>query len=167
MKKVLGGLLVQEYDAETYDPEKLVCVTERKPTEKEMEDLNFAWKVVKHTKSNAIVLAKDNMTTGVGPGQTNRVLPTKIAIDYAGERAKGSVLASDAFSRSRTVSRRRQRPALRRLSSRAARSMISFRSTSVINTASRWYFAGCATLSIKPRTVARGQAARYAFWLGI
>lgn len=97
MKKVLGGLLVQEYDAETYDPEKLVCVTERKPTEKEMEDLNFAWKVVKHTKSNAIVLAKDNMTTGVGPGQTNRVLPTKIAIDYAGERAKGSVLASDAF----------------------------------------------------------------------
>lgn len=97
MKKVLGGLLVQEYDSETYDPEKLVCVTERKPTDKEMEDLNFAWKVVKHTKSNAIVLAKDNMTTGVGPGQTNRVLPTKIAIDYAGERAKGSVLASDAF----------------------------------------------------------------------
>lgn len=97
MKKVLGGLLVQEYDADTYDAEKLVCVTNRKPTEKEMEDLNFAWKVVKHTKSNAIVLAKDNMTTGVGPGQTNRVLPTKIAIDYAGERAKGSVLASDAF----------------------------------------------------------------------
>ena len=97
MKKVLGGLLVQEYDSETYDPEQLVCVTERKPTEKEMEDLNFAWKVVKHTKSNAIVLAKDNMTTGVGPGQTNRILPTKIAIDYAGDRAKGSVLASDAF----------------------------------------------------------------------
>ena len=97
MKKVLGGLLVQEYDSTLYEEEKLVCVTDRKPTEKEMEDLNFAWKVVKHTKSNAIVLAKDNMTTGVGPGQTNRVLPTKIAIDYAGERAKGSVLASDAF----------------------------------------------------------------------
>lgn len=97
MKKVLGGLLVQEIDSELYHEEDLVCVTDRKPTEKEMADLNFAWKVVKHTKSNAIVLARDNMTTGVGPGQTNRVLPTKIAIDYAGDRAKGSVLASDAF----------------------------------------------------------------------
>lgn len=97
MKKVLGGLLVQQIDLQLYNPEELKCVTDRKPTEKEMEDLNFAWKVVKHTKSNAIVLAKDKMTVGVGPGQTNRVVPTKIAIEYAGERAKGSVMASDAF----------------------------------------------------------------------
>lgn len=97
MKKVLGGLLVQQIDSELYHPEELKCVTERKPTDKEMEDLNFAWKVVKHTKSNAIVLAKDKMTVGVGPGQTNRVVPTKVAIEYAGERAKGAVMASDAF----------------------------------------------------------------------
>lgn len=167
MKKVLGGLLVQEYDAETYDPEKLVCVTERKPTEKEMEDLNFAWKVVKHTKSNAIVLAKDNMTTGVGPGQTNRVLPTKIAIDYAGERAKGSVLASDAFF---------PFPDCVQEAAKAGVTAIIQPGGSVNDQLSidecnkhgiAMVFCGCATLSIKPRTVVRGQAARYAFWLGI
>lgn len=97
MKKVLGGLLVQQIDSELFNEADLKFVTERRPTPKEMEDLRFAWKVVKHTKSNAIVLAKDNMTLGVGPGQTNRIVAAKIAIEYAGDRAKGSVMASDAF----------------------------------------------------------------------
>lgn len=97
MKKVAGGLLVQQLDLDLYDHDKLKVVTERKPTIEELEQLMFAWRVVKHTKSNAIVLAKDNMTVGVGPGQTNRITSLNIAIDYAGERAQGSVMGSDAF----------------------------------------------------------------------
>jgi phosphoribosylaminoimidazolecarboxamide formyltransferase/IMP cyclohydrolase len=62
-----------------------------------MKDLKFALKVVKHVKSNAIVLAKDGVTVGIGVGQVNRIWPTEQAIKQAGERAKGSVLASDAF----------------------------------------------------------------------
>ena len=62
-----------------------------------MEQLLFAWKVVKQTKSNAIVLAKDSATVGVGPGQTNRVTALDLAIRYAGNKAEGSVMASDAF----------------------------------------------------------------------
>lgn len=95
-KKVAGGLLVQEIDTELMG-EELKVVTEKQPTEKEMKDLLFAWKVVKYTKSNAIVLAKDNVTTGVGPGQTNRVTALEIAINYAKEKSVGSVMASDAF----------------------------------------------------------------------
>ena len=72
-------------------------ITDKKPTEAEMKDLKFAWKVVKHTKSNAIVLAKDDATVGVGPGQTNRITALELAINYGGENAKGSVMASDAF----------------------------------------------------------------------
>lgn len=120
MKKVLGGLLVQEYDAETYDPEKLVCVTERKPTEKEMEDLNFAWKVVKHTKSNAIVLAKDNMTTASARDRRTASCRPRLRLTMPASGRRALCLRRMRFSRSRTVSRRRQRPALRRLSSRAA-----------------------------------------------
>jgi len=75
----------------------LVCVTERKPTEEELKALKFGWKVVKHTKSNAIVLCKEDMTLGIGPGQTNRITAAELAIKYAGEKAKGAVLASDAF----------------------------------------------------------------------
>lgn len=97
MKKVAGGLLVQEYDDQFYHEQDLKCVTERKPTEAELAQLNFAWKVVKYAKSNAIVLAKDNHTVGVGPGQTNRIEALEIALDYAKENAAGSVLASDAF----------------------------------------------------------------------
>lgn len=62
-----------------------------------MQDLLFAWRVVKHTKSNAIVLAKDNQTVGVGPGQTNRITALELAIKYGGEQVKDSVMASDAF----------------------------------------------------------------------
>ncbi len=95
-KTVLGGLLIQDMDLQLLDGE-MKTVTERKPTEKEMEDLLFAWKVVKHTKSNAIVLAKDKCTTGVGPGQVSRIWALENAIRQGGERIPGSVLASDAF----------------------------------------------------------------------
>ena len=59
--------------------------------------MEFAWKVVKHTKSNAIVLAKDDQTVGVGPGQTNRITALELAVKYGGDKVKGAVLASDAF----------------------------------------------------------------------
>ena len=97
MKKVPGGLLVQELNADFIDDSLLKVVTIKQPTEKEMRDLLFAFKVVKHTKSNAIVLAKDNATIGIGPGQTNRVGALEIAIKYAGDKTQGSVMASDAF----------------------------------------------------------------------
>jgi len=79
------------------DYEQLKVVTERAPHEEELKDLLFAWKVVKHVKSNAIVLARDRTTLAVGTGQPNRVWPTEHCVRQAGEKAKGSVLASDAF----------------------------------------------------------------------
>lgn len=94
---VEGGMLVQDNDALQLDPSTLKVVTDRAPTDEELKQLLFGWKVVKHVKSNAIVLAKDNMTIGVGAGQMNRVGAARIAIEQAGEKAKGSVLASDAF----------------------------------------------------------------------
>ncbi|ANB60427.1 bifunctional phosphoribosylaminoimidazolecarboxamide formyltransferase/IMP cyclohydrolase [Anoxybacteroides amylolyticum] len=94
---VKGGLLVQDEDRYTLDDAELKVVTKREPTEQEWEDLQLAWKVVKHVKSNAIVLAKDGMTIGVGAGQMNRVGAAKIAIEQAGEKAQGAALASDAF----------------------------------------------------------------------
>lgn len=97
MKKVMGGLLVQQRDIELFREEDWKVVTEKAPTPQEIEDMKFAWKVVKHTKSNAIAVAKNNMSLGAGPGQTNRIMATRIALDYAGERAKGAALASDAY----------------------------------------------------------------------
>lgn len=97
LKRVSGGLLVQEPDVKDFDEKDLKVVTKRPPTETEMRDLLFAWKVVKHVKSNAIVLAKDRTTVGMGMGQVNRIWPTRQSIAQAGERARGAVLASDAF----------------------------------------------------------------------
>jgi len=122
MKKVYGGLLVQKYDeslikGEDYSlfntkasveksilpsgKEKTVygcgVVTDRAPTKEEIEAMLFAWKVVKHTKSNAIVIGKEGRTTGIGMGQTNRIWAAQQAIAHAGEESKGSVMASDAF----------------------------------------------------------------------
>ena len=94
---VNDGLLVQDVDDHKLTKEDLRCVTNRKPTEEELEQLLFAWTVVKHVKSNAIVLVKDNMTIGVGAGQMNRVGAARIAIEQAQEKAKGSVMGSDAF----------------------------------------------------------------------
>lgn len=94
---VEGGMLVQESDVHTLSDADLKVVTERQPTDEEMKQLLFAWKVVKHVKSNAILLAADNMTVGVGAGQMNRVGAARIAIEQAGGKARGAVLASDAF----------------------------------------------------------------------
>ncbi len=97
MKKVSGGILIQETDNNLYEEADLKVVTDRIPTEREMEDMKFAMKVVKHIKSNGIVLAKDGKTIGVGPGQTNRVWAIENAIRQATEPTEGSILASDAF----------------------------------------------------------------------
>lgn len=122
MKKVYGGLLVQQYDESLIagedmnlfntkakvevsllptGKEKTVygngVVTDRAPTKEEVEAMLFAWKVVKHTKSNAIVIAKQGRTTGIGMGQTNRIWAAQQSIAHAGSEAKGSVMASDAF----------------------------------------------------------------------
>lgn len=94
---VTGGALVQEVDRLSYEDVSATIPTETKPTEEEWKQLKMAWKVVKHVKSNAIVLAKEDRTIGIGAGQMNRVGAAKIAIEQAGELVKGSVLASDAF----------------------------------------------------------------------
>jgi len=97
MKKVAGGLLVQNYNNSLYNEEELKVVTKVAPTKEQMEDLKFAMKVVKHTKSNGIVFAKNKQTIGVGPGQLNRIMATKIGLEYAGQKAVDGVMASDAF----------------------------------------------------------------------
>jgi phosphoribosylaminoimidazolecarboxamide formyltransferase/IMP cyclohydrolase len=94
---VHGGVLVQEEDAFSFDDATITVPTKRQPTEQEWEDLKIAWKVVKHVKSNAIVLTKDNMTVGIGAGQMNRVGSAKIAIEQAGDKVSGSAMGSDAF----------------------------------------------------------------------
>ncbi|RJX25799.1 MAG: bifunctional phosphoribosylaminoimidazolecarboxamide formyltransferase/IMP cyclohydrolase PurH [Dethiobacter sp.] len=96
-KKVSGGLLLQDDLKEVYNSGQWRNVTSRKPTEQETKDLIFALKVVKHVKSNAIVIAKRQQTLGIGAGQMSRVGSVKIAVNQAGENIKGSVMASDAF----------------------------------------------------------------------
>jgi len=96
-KKVRGGLLVQEYDTLELNNADLEVVTEVKPTAEDLEELCFAWKIVKHVKSNAIVVTKNFGTVGIGAGQMNRVGAAKIALEQAGAKAAGSYLASDAF----------------------------------------------------------------------
>jgi phosphoribosylaminoimidazolecarboxamide formyltransferase/IMP cyclohydrolase len=96
-RAVSGGLLLQSRD-DAPDPEsEWKCVTRRAVADTELHDLRFAWKVVKHVKSNAIVLAKDRQVIGVGAGQMNRVESVSIATRKAGDSARGSVLAGDAF----------------------------------------------------------------------
>lgn len=97
MKKVTGGMLIQELDTLVAKREDMEVVTKRQPTEQEWTDLLFAWNVVKHVKSNAIVLAKDGVTIGVGAGQMNRVGSAAIATAQAGDKVRGSVMSSDAF----------------------------------------------------------------------
>jgi phosphoribosylaminoimidazolecarboxamide formyltransferase/IMP cyclohydrolase len=96
-RRVGGGLLVQGQDRGSAEVASAKVVTRRAPTAEEMADLAFAWKVCKHVKSNAIVLAKGGMVVGVGAGQMSRIDSTAIAVRKAGDRVKGSVLASDAF----------------------------------------------------------------------
>lgn len=97
LRALTGGALYTERDAIDWNPEALQVVTERTPTESEWKDLHFAWRVVKHVKSNAIVVAKEGVVRGVGAGQMNRVGSVRLALEQAGEHARGAVLASDAF----------------------------------------------------------------------
>lgn len=97
IKKVEGGLLIQEPDELEITRDDLKVVTKGKPKDREIKSLLFAWKAVKHVKSNAIVIAKDEQTIGIGGGQTSRVESVKIAIKKAGKNVKGSCLASDGF----------------------------------------------------------------------
>ncbi len=96
-RKVKGGFLVQTADAVPEGNIKLNTVTKRKPTKAEIADLLFAWRAVKHVKSNAIVLASDKTLRGMGAGQPSRIISAQIAIEKAAEKAKASVLASDAM----------------------------------------------------------------------
>lgn len=97
LKKVGGGILVQEIDRDLYNEEDINVVTDRIPTENEMKDLRLAMKVVKHIKSNGIVIAKEGKTIGIGPGQVNRIWAVENSIKQATDNTKGAVLASDAF----------------------------------------------------------------------
>ncbi len=97
IKTISGGYLVQDCNQKTIDSDNLNVVTKKKPTEQEIIDLVFAWKVCKHVKSNAIVVAKDGKTLGVGAGQTSRVASVEIALNSASCNSKDAVLASDAF----------------------------------------------------------------------
>jgi phosphoribosylaminoimidazolecarboxamide formyltransferase/IMP cyclohydrolase len=96
-KKVVGGLLIQDIDNSTFNDSDVKVVTKLQPTEEQMNDLKFAFRVVKHCKSNAIVLASNGSTVGIGVGQTNRIWATNQAIEHSEGKCKGSVLASDAF----------------------------------------------------------------------
>jgi phosphoribosylaminoimidazolecarboxamide formyltransferase/IMP cyclohydrolase len=97
LKRILGGMLIQQPDLGTLQDKELKVVTKREPTPAELVDLNFAWKVCKHVKSNAIVFAKDRATIGVGAGQMSRVDSVKIAVAKAQGSLQGTAVASDAF----------------------------------------------------------------------
>ena len=97
MRRVLGGILIQDRDLEVEDRSDMQVVTEAQPGKREWDDMLFAWRIAHFVHSNAIVLVKDLATVGIGAGQMSRVDAVRIAVEKAGERAKGSVLASDAF----------------------------------------------------------------------
>jgi len=97
MVSVLGGLLVQQDDRAMEEPESWTVVTDRQPTKEEQAAMAFAWKAVKHVKSNAIVVANQQQTLGIGAGQMNRVGSVKLAIEQAVAKAETAALASDAY----------------------------------------------------------------------
>ena len=96
-RRISGGLLVQQRDDQPDSESEYKVVTKREPREQELSDLNFGWKVCKHVKSNAIVLAKAGMVVGVGAGQMSRLDSSFMSAHKAGERSQGSIIASDAF----------------------------------------------------------------------
>ena len=93
----MGGLLVQDANNSEENTENWISVTNKNPSNQINLDLNFAWKICKHVKSNAIVIAKNQKTIGIGAGQMNRVGAAKIALNAAGELSSEAVLASDGF----------------------------------------------------------------------
>jgi len=94
---VVGGMLIEEFDRIPGDPAELRVLSKRQPADTELSDLRFAWRCVKHVKSNAVVLVKDRVMVGMGAGQPNRVTSARLAVQQAGEKARGSVSASDAL----------------------------------------------------------------------
>ena len=97
LRQVVGGLLVQDRDFDLEDRSEMQVVTERRPTEAEWQQLSFAWKVCKRVKSNAIVIARDLETIGIGAGQMSRVDSVRLALEKARNGVEGAVLASDAY----------------------------------------------------------------------
>ncbi len=97
VKKVVGGLLIQDRDLKDFNPEALKVVTKKKPGKQEIASMTFGWKIAKHVKSNSIVLCKGTKTVGIGAGQMSRVDSVRIAVIKAGKNAYGATLASDAF----------------------------------------------------------------------
>jgi phosphoribosylaminoimidazolecarboxamide formyltransferase/IMP cyclohydrolase len=97
MKRIMGGMLVQDWDCEVDQRENMTVISTRHPTEAEWGDLLFGWRVAKHTKSNAIILTKDLMTVGVGAGQMSRVDSANLAVNRSRHPLAGSAVASDAF----------------------------------------------------------------------
>ncbi|GBG57522.1 bifunctional purine biosynthesis protein PurH [Sporomusaceae bacterium FL31] len=97
IRSIQGGFLIQDEDEGTVPVSEWEVVTERQPSAEDLRELDFAWRIVKHVKSNAIVLSKNGQTLGVGAGQMNRVGSVKIALEQAGEKANEAYLASDAF----------------------------------------------------------------------
>jgi phosphoribosylaminoimidazolecarboxamide formyltransferase/IMP cyclohydrolase len=97
LRQVVGGMLVQDRDADLEERGDMQVVTERRPTEAEWQELSFAWKVCKHVKSNAIVISRGLATAGIGAGQMSRVDAVRMAIEKAGDRVSGGAMASDAY----------------------------------------------------------------------
>ena len=97
LRRIVGGLLVQDWDEVEFEPTAGRVVTKRRPTELEIRSLDFAWNVCQAVKSNAIVLARGRQLVGVGAGQMSRLDSVRIAVEKAGDRARGATLASDAF----------------------------------------------------------------------
>ena len=97
LRRVVGGLLVQTRQQSGISKKNLKIVSKRKPTKEELDDLVFAWKVNRHVKSNSIVLAKNNVTVGIGAGQMSRVDAVKLAVMKSEGKSDGSVMSSDAF----------------------------------------------------------------------
>ena len=97
LRQVVGGLLVQDRDFDLEERSEMQVVTERRPTEAEWQQLSFAWRVCKHTKSNGIIIARDLQTVGVGAGQMSRVDSVRLALQKARDGVEGGVMASDAY----------------------------------------------------------------------
>jgi phosphoribosylaminoimidazolecarboxamide formyltransferase/IMP cyclohydrolase len=97
LRQVVGGMLVQDRDADLEDRVEMQVVSERRPTEAEWQELSFAWRICKHVRSNAIVLTRDTATVGIGAGQMSRVDAVRLALEKAQSTLEGAVMASDAF----------------------------------------------------------------------
>ena len=97
LRSVLGGVLVQDLDDQPVEEHAWQVVSRRPPTDQERQDLAFAWRLVRHVRSNAITVARGGQSLGIGAGQMNRVGSARIALDTAGDKARGAVLASDGF----------------------------------------------------------------------